>query len=140
MKNRTRALVAIFAVLLIGCLLGIAGYHFLGRDLQKHSAVSDVQRAQGHTGRLARPASVDQRAETQLNEILEDSRRQIDTGRKELESKMQTIRAKTNERIAAILNDEQRKKFQQILGRGQIARDGLPIRAVAMEIISEMPG
>jgi Spy/CpxP family protein refolding chaperone len=119
MKNRTRALAAIFAVLLIGCLLGIAGYHFYGRGLKKHSAISDAQRAQGHAGRLADRLQLTKEQKAQLNAILEDSRRQIDARRKELELQMQTIRAKTNERIAAILNDEQRKNFQQFLGEAK---------------------
>jgi Spy/CpxP family protein refolding chaperone len=113
MKNRTRALAAILAVLLIGCLLGIAGYHYFGRGLQKHTVVSDTQRTQGHAGRLVDRLQLTKEQEAQLNVILEDSRRQIDAGRKELEFKMQAIRVKTNERIDAILNDEQRKKFQQ---------------------------
>lgn len=119
MKNRARALAAIFAVLLIGCLLGVAGYHYWGKDPQKHSAISDAQRAQGHAGRLADRLLLTKEQKAQLNSILADSRRQIDAGRKELESKMQTIRAQTNEKIAAILNDEQRKNFQQFLGEAK---------------------
>jgi Spy/CpxP family protein refolding chaperone len=119
MKNRTRALAAIFAVLLIGCLLGMAGYHFWGRGLTKHSAISEAQRVQGHAGRLADRLQLTKEQKAQLNAILEDSRRQIDAGRKELESKMQTIRAQTNEKIAAILNDEQRKNFQQFLSEAK---------------------
>jgi Spy/CpxP family protein refolding chaperone len=119
MKNRTRALAAIFAVLLIGCLLGMAGYHFWGRSLQNHSAVSDAQRAQGHAGRLADRLQLTQEQKAQLNAILAESRRQIDAGRKELDSKMQTVRAQTNEKIAAILNDEQKKNFQQFLSEAK---------------------
>ena len=119
MKNRTRALAAIFAVLLIGCLLGVAGYHYWGRGLQKHSAISGAQRAQGHAGRLADRLQLTKEQKAQLNAILEDSRRQIDAGRKELESKMQTIRTQTNEKIAAILNDEQRKNFLQFRGEAK---------------------
>jgi Spy/CpxP family protein refolding chaperone len=119
MKNRARALAAIIAVLLIGCLLGVAGYHLWGGGLQKHSAISDTQRAQGHAGRLADRLQLTKEQKAQLNAILADSRRQIDAGRKELESQMQTIRAQTNEKIAAILNDEQRKNFQQFLGEAK---------------------
>jgi Spy/CpxP family protein refolding chaperone len=115
MKNRSSALAVIVAVLLIGCLLGVAGYHFLGRGLQKHSAVSDTQRTQSHAGRLTGRLQLTKEQEAQLNAILEDSRRQINAGRTELESKLQDIRAKTNERIAAILNDEQKEKFKQLL-------------------------
>jgi Spy/CpxP family protein refolding chaperone len=119
MKNRARALAAIIAVLLIGCLLGMAGYHFWGRGLPKHSAISNTQQAQGHAGRLADRLQLTKEQKAQLNTILADSRRQIDAGRKELESKMQTIRAQTNEKIAAILNDEQRKNFQQFPGEAK---------------------
>jgi len=119
MKNRASALAVILAVLLIGCLLGIGGYHFIGRGFQKHPTVSDTQRTQSHTERLASRLQLTKEQESQLHAILEDSRRQINAGRTELESKMQTIRAKVNERIAAILNDEQRRKFQQILSEAE---------------------
>ena len=63
MKNRSSAVAVIIAVLLIGCLLGIAGYHFGGDRLQKHSASPDLQRSRGHaerlTSRLLRASSFD---------------------------------------------------------------------------------
>jgi Spy/CpxP family protein refolding chaperone len=119
MKNRARALAVLVAVLLLGCLLGIAGYRFLEKRIQKPPAVTSTQRVRNHTGRLASRLQLTKEQEVQLNSILEDSRRQIDTSRAEWESKLQTLRAKTNERIAAILNDEQRKQFQQFLGEAQ---------------------
>lgn len=119
MKNRTRALAVILAVLLIGCLLGIGGYHFYGRKIQEGGVVSETHRTERHTERLASRLQLTQEQEDQLKGILEDSRRQIETGRAGLESQLQTIRVKTNERIAAILNQEQKRKFQQILGEGQ---------------------
>ena len=116
MMNRTRAVAVIVAVLLIGCILGIAGYHFFfERRLQTSLAISSTGRVSGHTGRLAERLQLTKEQEKQLGEILEDSRRQIETGRKDLDSKLQEIRAKTNEKIAAILNEEQRQKFRQIL-------------------------
>ena len=36
MRNHTRAVVVIIAVLLIGCVLGIAGYHFYERRFQRN--------------------------------------------------------------------------------------------------------
>jgi Spy/CpxP family protein refolding chaperone len=119
MKNRLRALAVILAVLLIGCLLGIGGYHFLGRGLDNQAAVSDARRIQSHTGRLASRLQLTKEQEEQLKAILEDSRRQINTGRAEWESNMQAIRAKTNKKISAILNDEQRRMFQQYLNEAQ---------------------
>jgi Spy/CpxP family protein refolding chaperone len=116
MKNRTRAVAVVVAVLLIGCILGVAGYHFFfeKRD-QPKPAVSNSGHVSGHAGRLVERLQLTKEQEKQLGEILEDSRRQIETGRNEFNSKMQEIRGKTNERIAAILNDEQKQKFQQIL-------------------------
>lgn len=115
MKNHTRAMAVIVAVLLTGCILGIAGYHFYERGFRTKQAISTTGHVSGHTGRLANRLQLTKEQEKKLGEILEDSRRQIETGRKEFDSKLQGIRAKTNERIAAILNDEQRQKFQQIL-------------------------
>jgi Spy/CpxP family protein refolding chaperone len=115
MKNRTRALAAIVAVLLIGCILGVAGYHFFQRGSHERTAFTSADRISGHTGRLADQLQLTREQEKQLNVILEDSKRQIETGRKELDSKLQEIRSKTNERITAILNDGQRQKFQTIL-------------------------
>ena len=116
MKNRTRAVEVIVAVLLIGCILGMAGYHFFfEKRLQTGRAISSTGRVSGHTGRLAERLQLNKEQERQLGEILEDSRRQIETGRKDYDLKLQEIRAKTNEKIGAILNEEQRQKFRQIL-------------------------
>ena len=115
MKNRTRAVEVIVAVLLIGCILGIVGYHFYERGFGTKPAISTAGHVSGHAGRLADRLQLTKEQERQLGEILEDSRRQIETDRKAFDSKLQETRAKTNERIAAILNDEQKKKFQQIL-------------------------
>ena len=108
MKNRTSALAVIAAVLLIGCLLGIAGYHLYERVSLKRSVVSRSSAIPGHSERLADRLQLDDAQNAQLNAILEASRREIDAG-------MQAVRAKSNEKINAILNDEQKKKFQQIL-------------------------
>ncbi len=115
MKNRTRAVAVIVAVLLIGCILGIAGYRFYERGFGTKPAISAAGHVSGHAGRLTDRLQLTREQENQLSEILENSRRQIEDCRKESDSKLQEIRAKTNERIAAILNDEQKKKFQQII-------------------------
>ncbi len=116
MKNRARAVVVIVAVLLSGCILGTAGYHFFfEKRVRTQLAVSNSGHVSGHAGRLAERLQLNKEQEKQLSGILEDSRLQIETGRNEFNSKMQEIRTKTNERIAAILNDEQKQRFQRIL-------------------------
>jgi Spy/CpxP family protein refolding chaperone len=119
MKTRSSALVVIIAVLFIGCLLGIAGYHFFGKEPQKTPAISDIQRTQVHAGRLSGRLQLTQEQDAQLKTILEESRQQIYTGRMEWDAKLQDIRAKTNEKITAILNGEQKKIFKQILSEAQ---------------------
>jgi Spy/CpxP family protein refolding chaperone len=115
MKNRTRALATIAAVLLIGCILGMAGYRYFERGSHGMQAISSAGRIPGHTGRLAYQLQLTKEQEKQFSAILEDSRREIEIGRTEWDSKLKEIRTKTNERIAAILNDQQRQNFQKIL-------------------------
>jgi Spy/CpxP family protein refolding chaperone len=119
MKNRSSALAVIIAVLFGGCLLGIAGYHFLGKEPQKNPALSDTQQTQTHAGRLSGRLQLTTEQDAQLKAILEDSRQQINTGKMELETKLQDIRTKTNERISAILTGEQKKIFMQLLSEAQ---------------------
>jgi Spy/CpxP family protein refolding chaperone len=114
MKNRTRALTVIFAVLLIGCAIGIAGYHFFERGSHARPAIFSTGRTSGHTARLADQLQLTKEQEKQLGAILDDSRRQIETGRKEWDSRLQEIRVRTNERIAAILNEQQKRQFLNI--------------------------
>ncbi len=116
MKSRTSALAVILAVLLVGCVLGIAGYHLIQRGSHGRADLSSTGRITGHLGRLADQLQLTKEQEKQLGIILEDSRRQIETGRKDWDSKLQGIRTKTNERIASILNEEQKQKFRTILG------------------------
>ena len=115
MTNRTRALTVTFAVLLIGCVMGIAGYHLFERGSHARPAILSIGRTSGHTARLADQLQLTNEQEKQLGAILDDSRRQIETGRKEWDSRLREIRARTNERIAAILNDQQKQQFQKIL-------------------------
>ncbi len=115
MKNRARALAVMIAVLLAGCILGIAGHRSWEMWFRGRVAVSSAPQIQRQTDRLAKRLQLTTEQEAQLKAILEDSRLQINAGRTELQSKMESIRARTNEKIAAILTDEQRKTFQQFL-------------------------
>ncbi len=119
MKNRASALVVLFAVLLIGCVLGIAGYNFYKRGSHGENTFPSAGRIQGHAGRLADQLQLTQEQVKQLGAILEDSRRQIETGRREWDSRLQEIRTKTNERIAEILNDQQKQEFKKILSTAE---------------------
>ena len=122
MKNRSRAMMVLIAVLLAGCLLGIAGNHYFERRSIRSSINSTALRSQGNPERLAKHLQLTAEQEVQFKTIVEDSRRQINAGSAELESKVEAIRSATNGKIAAILNDEQKKKFQQLLSEAEAHR------------------
>jgi Spy/CpxP family protein refolding chaperone len=115
MKSRTSALAVIVAVLLTGSALGIAGYRFFERRSHEGPDLSSASTIPGHAGRLADQLQLTNEQQKQLGVILQESRRQIETGRKEWELKLQEIRTKTNERIAEILSEQQKQKFKAIL-------------------------
>jgi Spy/CpxP family protein refolding chaperone len=122
MKNRSRDIIVLVAVLLAGCLLGIAGNRYFERRFLKSPGYSTGLRTQSNPERLARRLQLTAEQEVQLKAILEDSRHQINAGTAELESKVEAIRSATNGKIAAILNDEQRKRFQQLLSEAEAHR------------------
>jgi predicted LPLAT superfamily acyltransferase len=61
--------------------------------------------------------------QTQLRVILENLRRQVNEGNVEMERKLATMRDQANAKISAMLNDEQQKKFEQILSESETRRD-----------------
>ncbi len=125
MKNRARALTVMIAVLLIGCILGIAGHRSWEMWFRGRTTASSGPQIQRQTDRLAKRLQLTTEQEVRLKAILEDSRLQINAGRTELQSKMETIRARTNEKITAILTDDQRKTFQQLLSEAGAHRHTL---------------
>jgi hypothetical protein len=113
MKTRQSALAVIVAVLLIGVLLGWGGRHFLG--IPGHPAAGEAERARAHTDRLAARLDLSGEQQARLHEILEESRGRIARSRTEWESELEAIRKETNDRIAAILDEGQKKKYLEIL-------------------------
>lgn len=128
MKTRRSALAVIFAVLLIGVLLGWGGHHFLGGRIPGHRAAGEAERSRAHTDRLAARLDLTAAQQARLHEILEESRGRIARSRTEWESGLQAIRRETNDRVAAILDEGQKKKYLEILAeadrRGRSSREG----------------
>jgi Spy/CpxP family protein refolding chaperone len=114
MSSRAKAVVVLIAVLLAGCLIGIWGFdEWTERSGGDRGGFSSRQ--PDVEARFARRLELSSEQQKQLNEILEESRRQIDTTRAEMGKKFDEIRAATNTKIAAILTEEQKKKFEQLL-------------------------
>jgi uncharacterized protein HemX len=122
MKNRARALAVLIAVLLAGFILGIAGFHFWQKRPLQYRDFPFSSRVQSRPDGLAEQLQLTADQQQQLKAILEDSRRQIEAGSVEMEKKLEGIRTQTNDRIAAMLNDEQ-KKFGQYITEGDLLRN-----------------
>ena len=134
MTDRPRALAVLIAVFLVGCIAGAAGsYYWLKQD----TVVRTRHREEGSPGSQGRQRWMDLLRSLQLTpeqdarfrEIMMESwkemeplrkqmepvRRQLDTMREEQFAKIDAIRAETNRKFAAILNQEQKKKFDSFL-------------------------
>jgi hypothetical protein len=112
MNVRQRALVALVAVFLFGCFAGAGSvYLWLGKAKASDSRF-DRQRAHLELSRMLQ-LSPDQ--ETRFGEIMDQSRRQFEAARAEMAPKFQAMRTETNKKILAILNDDQKKKFEAFL-------------------------
>jgi hypothetical protein len=123
MKNKTSALVVMIAVLLAGFLLGAAGLHFWQKRSDGDVNLLLQSRSRGITRGLVEQLQLTSEQQTQLRTILEDLRRQINEGNSEMERKLAALRDQANAKIAAMLNDAQKKKFEQILSEGRGGRD-----------------
>ena len=108
MSNRARAVAVLIAVLVVGCLIGMVG-HSLWEWREGLGRKPEVE------ARFAQTLQLSPEQQEQLEAILEESRRQIDATRAEMGRKFDEVRAATNAKIAAILSDEQKKKFEQLL-------------------------
>ena len=115
MTNRVRTIMVLIAVLLIGCLLGVAGLHLWGERLSGSGRLAFLTREKGHSNKLIGLLQLTPDQQTQYKAILQDTRREVEASRAEMQRKMVGIRDQANVRIASILNEEQKKKFEQYL-------------------------
>jgi periplasmic protein CpxP/Spy len=131
MNNRVRALIVLIAVFLLGCLAGAGILHTWEQRVQPDRPVPMPMRSQqGRRGGLTEVLGLTQQQQTQLKQIFDDWRRQNDSVRAELEPHFEAIRIKfdairieNNAKITAILNEEQKKKFEQFLKEQDVSRD-----------------
>lgn len=115
MNSRGRALAVLIAVLLLGGLLGASGMHYWGKWFQGNRSNLNPRREQGGPDRLVERLHLSPEQQKQLKTIFEESRRQLDAVRAEMGPKFDAVRTHTNDRIAAMLNDDQKKQFEKIL-------------------------
>jgi uncharacterized membrane protein len=118
MNPRIRALTVLVAVFLVGGALGGTLYHLWSPTT---SATTETAPPRPAGERDRRPPRLDQmlqlspEQDTRFKEIMTDARRQFDASRKEQDDRFEAIRADMNTKILAILNHQQKEKFQAFL-------------------------
>ena len=123
MNSRSRAIASLVAVFLLGCLCGASGLNLwfkkYGWGRQNQPEMRRGERPNSIFDQLK--LTSEQQAKLKL--ILDESRTQIDNVRSEMGPKFNAVRDQTNLRISAILNEEQKKKFEQSLKEMDQRRD-----------------
>ena len=114
MNSRKNAIAVLIAVLLIGCLLGASGF-WLWRARNSEMSNETGLEPYDRSLRIFSHLELTSEQENSLQSILEESRRQINDCRGEMQERMDVIRAQTNQKIGALLDDDQRKEFERLL-------------------------
>jgi len=121
-NNRPRALAVLISVFLSGCIVGAAGSYFLIKSkpaLVFSGFVGGASYGRSSEGsrlpRLLEQLKMNPEQEKQFNKIMEDWRNQINSLRTAQFARFEETRSESNKKIAAILNEEQRKEFELYL-------------------------
>jgi Spy/CpxP family protein refolding chaperone len=115
MNVRLRALTLLAAVFLMGCLVSgglfyVWSSRFIARDSGPFLGPPSPQN-------WTEALKLSPRQEEQFREIMSESRLKIDAVMQENGPKMEAIRAEMNRKLIAILNDGQKKEFQELVRR-----------------------
>lgn len=140
MSDRPRALAVLVAVFLLGGIVGSAGfYYWFGKPQPAPVANgrSGPQQMSGRPPTLAERLELTPDQEKQYKEIMSETWKQFESLRTEQEETRRALRAKqapkideiwaeTNRKFSAILNDEQKKKFDDFLKEMETMRKRPP--------------
>jgi len=126
MNNRVRALESLIAIFLLGLIIGVGGA-LLWVDRGPQNATNAIPRFSGAYRRnpvkLAELLHLTPEQDAKIRAIYDETRRESAALSKEMEPKFEAIRNKTNSRIAEILNDEQKKIWEEFLKQRDESRD-----------------
>ncbi len=114
MTERARALTVLIAVFLLGSVIGAAAYHLY----TLRASASD--RPFGPPGKGGRPRMLDvlhlsPEQQKSFDTIMEESRSRMEALQAESAPKFKAIRVETDARILAILDEPQKKKFEELV-------------------------
>ena len=124
MKTRIQAIAVLVAVLLLGCLIGVTG------SWLRYGKYMETRATERRGGPTFPPRYQEQRLPEQrlpellrmtpeqkvlFEDIMRESRQELDAMSMEQQLKINTVIAGTNEKIRSILNDEQKTKLETSL-------------------------
>ena len=119
MKARIQAIAVLIAVLLLGCFIGAAG---LWLRYGKYSGVRADERNEESTflprnqeQRLPKLLRMTPRQEILFEDIMKESRQELDALSREQQLKINAVIAGTNEKIRSMLNDDQKTRLETSL-------------------------
>jgi Spy/CpxP family protein refolding chaperone len=144
--DRPRALAVLITVFLLGCLLGFAGsYYWFGKTVEHGAAgrENSPPRIQ-EPPRLSELLKLTPEQDQRFHEIMAEAREQLDALRFEQDEMREALRAKqgpkieriwaeTNHKFSAILDEEQKKKFEDFLKDMEAMRKRQPSRGRGFE-------
>jgi len=124
-KRKWQVRVAAIVIFLLGFSAGalaLNAYKRWGRTAAEGSRQDRVER-------LLNSLQLNADQKTQVHQILDDTRQQLQALRKESEPRFDEIRQQTDERLQKVLTPDQWKQFQQerdkLRGRGRRGRENL---------------
>jgi hypothetical protein len=126
MNNRVRALESLIAIFLVGLIIGVGGA-LLWVDRGPQDATDAGSRSSGgyrkNSVKLSDLLHLTPEQDARIKAIFDDTRRQSAALSKEMGPKFEAIRTEANNKIAAILNDDQKKIWEQFLKQKNESRD-----------------
>ena len=114
MSSRLRALSVLIAVFLTGMVIGSGSLHLWLKSHPAYRPIPDRMFAYSHH-RLPELLQLSPEQERRFREIMGESRQKFDAAWTECAPKFGTIRAEMHAKILAILDNEQKKRFETFL-------------------------
>ena len=112
-----KAKILVFALFFIGIATGVLIANFYTTHVagapDTTNSQDRAQRAQRDINKFYDYLGLDQTQREEMHKIGEDTRREFREFRKETQPRFQAIQEKSREKIRALLNDEQRKKYDE---------------------------
>ncbi len=116
MKSKTGATILLIATFLLGGIAGAVTHRLIEKPATASSAkTKGRQSPQEIVGEMARGLKLDGQQEEKLAEIIRDSRDQYRALSKQFQPQYQALRHETNEKIRAILTEQQKAAFEEQL-------------------------